>query len=333
MGSFSRTVERCRAGQWGRAAGAVLFVALSAGCRAGPAIDWQLGPFAKYDGNPILTPRGEGWEAKDVFNPAAWSDGESVWLLYRGEDTTGVGRWNGTSRIGLARSADGIRFEREAAPVLEPTEPWELPGGCEDPRVVKIGDTFYLTYTAYDGETARLALATSSDLRSWTKHGLLFPDRGWTKSGAILPTPIDGTYWMYFGDTSIRAAHSTDLLRWTVVEEPVLRPRPGFFDERLVEPGPQPLLTEDGILLLYNSADSALVYRAGQALFDPSDPTRLLARADTPFLTPTAALEETGQVPNVVFIEGLVELGERRLLYFGMGDSGIGVATLGTGGD
>ncbi len=296
--------------------------------RDDPADAWAMGPFTKYDGNPILTPRGDTWEAKDVFNPAAWTDGDSVWLLYRAEDTTGTGRWHGTSRIGLAHSADGLRFEREPDPVLAPTEDWELPGGCEDPRVVKIGDTFYLTYTAYDGETARLALASSTDLRSWTKHGLVFPDRGWTKSGAILPTPIRGTYWMYFGDTNIWAAHSTDLLNWTVVEEPVLRPRPGSFDERLVEPGPPPLLTEQGILLLYNAADSALVYRAGQALFDPDDPTRLIARSETSFLTPTTALEQTGQVANVVFTEGLVDFRRRWFLYFGMGDSGIGVATL-----
>lgn len=292
-----------------------------------PGNAWEMGPFTKHDGNPILTPRGDTWEAKDVFNPAAWSEGDSVWLLYRAEDTTGTGRWHGTSRIGLAHSPDGLRFEREPEPVLVPTEEWELPGGCEDPRVVKVGDTFWLTYTAYDGETARLALASSPDLHSWTKHGRIFPDRGWTKSGAILGTPIRGTYWMYFGDTSIWAAHSTDLLNWTVVEEPVLRPRPGTFDERLVEPGPPPLLTEQGILLLYNAADSALVYRAGQALFDPDDPTRLIARSETPFLTPTTVLEQTGQVANVVFAEGLVDFRDQWFLYFGMGDSGIGVAT------
>ena len=288
---------------------------------------WQVGPFEKYADNPILVPQGETWEAKDVFNPAAWTDGEKVWMFYRAEDTTGAGLWHGTSRIGLAGSSDGFTFEREPDPVLEPTEDWERPGGCEDPRVVKVGDTFYLTYTAYDGETARLALASSTDLRTWTKHGLVFPERGWTKSGAILPTPVDGTYWMFFGDTNIWAASSTDLLTWTVVEEPVLRPRPGYFDSRLVEPGPQPLLTDDGILLLYNAADSALHYAAGQALLDPADPTKLLARSDTPFMTPTVELEQTGQVPNVVFIQGLVDFKDRWFLYFGMGDSGIGVAT------
>ncbi|MDX1638350.1 MAG: glycoside hydrolase family 130 protein [Balneolaceae bacterium] len=288
---------------------------------------WQLGPFEKYEGNPILTPRGNSWEAKDVFNPAAWTNGETVYLLYRAEDSTGIGEWNGTSRIGLATSSDGIHFSREPKPVLEPTESWELPGGCEDPRITKINETYYLTYTAYDGETARLALATSTDLHKWKKHGLLFPKRGWTKAGAILNTPVNGKYWMYFGDTNIWAAWSTDLVTWTVVEEPVMKPREGKFDSRLVEPGPSPVMTEDGILLLYNGADDDLVYNAGQVLFDSNDPTRIIARSDTSFLQPDSELERHGQVPNVVFIEGMVPFNNSRFLYYGMGDSGIGVAT------
>lgn len=288
---------------------------------------WQLGPFTKYDGNPILTPSGSTWQSKDLFNPTALAARDTIYMLYRAEDSTGIGQWNGTSRIGLARSTDGVHFERMPDPVLEPTEPWELPGGCEDPRVAGIEGTYYLTYTAYDGETARLALATSPDLIHWQKQGLVFPDSGWTKSGAIVPEKIDGKYWMYFGDTHIWIAHSEDLLNWTAVEQPVLSPRSGMFDSRLVEPGPTPLITRDGILLLYNGADQNLVYSAGQALFDPKNPRKLLARSKRPFLQPEDSLARHGQVPNVVFIEGLAKLKNRWFLYFGMGDSGIGVAT------
>ena len=290
------------------------------------ASSWQLGPFIKHDGNPILTPQGSTWESKDVFNPAAYTDGETVYLLYRAEDSTGIGSWNGTSRIGLAVSRDGVHFDREPEPVLEPSEPWEMPGGCEDPRIVQIEGVYFLTYTAYDGETARLALATSTDLRSWTKRGLVFPDSAWTKSGAILPKKVNGLYWMYFGDTNIWAAHSEDGLRWSAVEEPVIEPRKGMFDSGLVEPGPPPIFTDDGILLIYNGADDDLVYSAGQALFDPEDPTRLLERSERPFMTPSEDLERGGQVPNVVFVEGLVRFRGRWNLYFGMGDSGIGMA-------
>lgn len=287
---------------------------------------WQLSSFQKYDKNPIITPRGNDWESKDVFNPTVWSDGDTLYMLYRAEDSTGIGDWNGTSRLGLATSTDGINFKRLDEPVLEPSEPWELPGGVEDPRVVKIEDTFYLTYTAYDGETARLALATSPDLKSWQKHGLVFPDSGWTKAGAILPHKVNGKWWMYYGDTNIWAAHSKDLLNWNTIEEPVLKPREGYFDSRLVEPGPQPLMTNQGILLLYNGADQNLVYESGQALFDANDPTKLIKRSKTSFLKPNTKLEQEGQVPNVVFIEGLARLNNTWFLYYGMGDSGIGVA-------
>lgn len=301
-------------------------ISISTACTPSDDGNWQLGPFTKYEGNPIITPQGSDWEAKDVFNPAAWSDGETIYMLYRAEDSTGIGDWNGTSRIGLAESADGYNFIRHEQPIFGPAEDYELPGGTEDPRIVKIDETFYLTYTAYDGETARLALASSKDLSTWQRHGILFPDLEWSKSGAIVPQQINGRYWMYFGDTNIWAAWSEDLINWTRIEEPVMKPRPDKFDSRLIEPGPTPLITEDGILLLYNSADEDLVYRTGQALFDINDPTKLLNRSDDYFLAPDTELEVGGQIPNVVFIEGLGKLNDTWFLYYGMGDSGIGVA-------
>lgn len=304
----------------------ILFLFLFS-CTTEEHTDWQLGPFVKYDNNPIITPQGDTWEAKDVFNPAAFSDGEQVYMLYRAEDSTGVGIWNGTSRIGLGISSDGFNFDRHPDPIYEPVAEWELPGGAEDPRIVKIDDTYWLTYTAYDGETARQALASSKDLFNWERHGLIFPKLGWTKAGAIVPEMINGRYWMYFGDTHIWAAWSDDLINWTPIEEPVMSPREGMFDSGLIEPGPTPLITDHGILLLYNSADDDLVYRTGQALFDINDPTRLLERSDDFFMEPDYELEVDGQIPNVVFIEGLAKLGDTWFLYFGMGDSGIGVAT------
>ena len=84
-----------------------------------------------------------------------------------------------------------------------------------------------------------------------------------------MPQKINGKYWMYYGDTNIWAATSDDLINWTPIEEPVMQPREGMFDSRLIEPGPTPLITDDGILMLYNSADEDLVYRAGQVLLIP----------------------------------------------------------------
>lgn len=300
----------------------------------------------KYSGNPILSPQGNGWESKDVFNPAAVVKDNQVYLLYRAEDRTGVGQWNGTSRIGLAISHDGLHFERQAEPVIDCTEDYEYPGGCEDPRITLIEGVYYLTYTAFDGRLARLCSATSDDLVHWTKHGPMVPDfrladgRPWTKSGAILPEPIDGRYVMYFGDSSIWLATSEDLLHWAWQSEPVLSPRADdddAFDSVLVEPGPSPFLSEDGIVLVYNGASpisgahhqgsERIRYATGLAVFDAADPARLLHRSVRPTLEPTADQELAGQVDNVVFAEGLVTYGGRWFLYYGMADSHIGVAS------
>jgi predicted GH43/DUF377 family glycosyl hydrolase len=254
-------------------------------------------------------------------------------MLYRAQDARGV------STIGLATSADGVHFEREPKPALVPEAPYELGGGVEDPRLVRIADRWYLTYTAYNGTDAQLALAVSPDLRRWERRGVIMPaNRGrwnvhWTKSGAILDTRIDGRYWMYYmadaanGYDQTGIAWSTDLNTWTeALDGPVLPRRPGRFDSRVVEPGPPPVLRDEGILLIYNGADEGLTYRTGWALFDAKDPTKLLARSDEPLFEPATGWERRGQVPNVVFVEGLVRDGPRWLFYYGGADTVVGVA-------
>jgi predicted GH43/DUF377 family glycosyl hydrolase len=292
------------------------------------------GPLQRlHGGEPILTPQGDGFEAAGVFNPTVVLDGERYVMFYRAQDAKGV------SRLGTATSVDGLHFERGAAPAMEPGADYERGGGIEDPRLVKIGSRFYLTYTAYDGRNAQLALATSSDLRRWERRGVIMPANvgrwnvKWTKAGAILAEPVRGRHWMYYmadaaaGSDQTGVASSTDLLHWTeALDAPVLARRPGRFDARVVEPGPPPVMTPEGILLLYNGADEQLVYRTGWALFDREDPTRVIARSETPLFEPERGWERVGQVPNVVFVEGLVREGSRWLFYYGGADKHIGVA-------
>ena len=299
----------------------------------------------KHTNNPILEPQGYGWESRAVFNPTAWTDGKRVYLLYRAEGPSGFPNRKFCSRIGLAVSEDGVLFIRHKMPVLEPTEPYEIPGGCEDPRLVRIGDVFFMTYTAYDGKTARLALAKSTNLVHWEKCGIMLPDdqwdeffpdekiralfpRGWSKSGAILSGQVNGLYWMYFGDTHIFAATSKDLYRWNVIGTPVISPRSGYFDSKLVEPGPPPVLHNNGIWLGYNAADNDLRYTFGQCVFDCNNPQVVVFRDDRPILEPTTQHEITGQVQKVVFGSGSVQFKGQKFLYYGMADSRIGVAIL-----
>ena len=280
--------------------------------------------------NPILSPTSLTWESKDLFNPTSIEVNGKIALLYRAEDSTGIGIWNGTSRIGLAWSENGIHFKREEKPVLEPSEPYELPGGCEDPRVVKIENTFYLTYTAYDGKTARLCLASSKDLYNWTKHGPMFPELGWTKAGVIVPEKIGEKYYMYFGEYGAWLASSPDLLNWELVQEDHILPkRKNMFDSNITECGPTPIITDQGILVVYNGAektDEGRIYRTGYAYFSKQDPQKLLYRCSEPFFYPMEFSEKTGQVTNVVFVEGLTLFKGKWYMYYGMADSHIGVA-------
>jgi predicted GH43/DUF377 family glycosyl hydrolase len=235
----------------------------------------------------------------------------------------------------------------------------EWPGGVEDPRVVETDDGRYvLTYTQWNRDVPRLAVATSRDLISWTKHGPAFAKasggkylRTESKSGAILSraegnrviaTRVDGKYWMYFGVPDILIATSDDLVTWTPLEDndgkpvKVLSPRPGYFDSWLVEAGPPAIITSHGIVVLYNAGnsrrygDSSLperVYTGGQALFDARNPIKLLARSDEPFIKPTEDYERTGQYKEgTTFIEGLVPFNGRWFLYYGTADSRVGVA-------
>jgi len=286
----------------------------------------------RASGDPIIAPRGEGWESAGTFNPAVVQHAGKFVMLYRAQDA------KGTSRLGYADSADGIHFERRAEPVLSPEADYEKDGGVEDPRLVFIDDTFYLTYTGYNKKDAQLCLATSKDLIHWERKGVILPaykgnwNVGWTKSGAIVPERIAGKYWMYFlGTTAEKTdemglAWSTDLVHWTeATKTPVLPRRPGQFDSRVVEPGPAPILTKDGIVLVYNGADEKLVYRVGVAVFDRKDPAHLISRSTVPVFAPEKSWEKVGQVPNVVFVEGMARKGDKYLFYYGGADKYVGV--------
>lgn len=339
---------------------------------------WGLGPFLRPDGvNPVVSPTAAAafdcplagktveWEKTHTFNPAAVVREGKVFLLYRAEDGSGTSIGSYTSRLGLAVSDDGTHFAPREKPVFFPDqdaqEPLEWPGGCEDPRLAEGPDGVYvLTYTQWNRQTTHLAVATSRDLLHWEKHGPAFAkaldgkykDLG-AKSGAIVcslqdgrlqAVKINGKYWMYWGEGTVRLAWSDNLLDWTVVEQTdptrpleLLKPRVGQFESGLAEGGPSPVLTDKGIVVIYNGKNAAGevaspflapgAYADGQALFDANDPTKLLAQTEEPFFQPEAAFEMTGQYrQGTTFAEGLVFFQGKWLMYYGCADSFVAVA-------
>lgn len=315
------------------------------------------------------------WEEKDVFNPAIVVRDGKIYMLYRAQDMIGlpggtsrIGLAESTDGFHFTRTAQPVFY-----PDNDAYKKYEWQGGCEDPRVVEDEKgIYYMTYTAYDGKVARLLVATSKDLLHWTKYGPVFADAyqgkyldKWSKSGSIvsqylngkiIAAKINGKYWMYWGDQFIWAATSDDLIHWTPVEirdgeQPpvplkgealkmpdlkiVVATRNKKFDSDLVEPGPPAMITDQGILLLYNGrniqsiGDTGLAegtYAAGQVLIDKNDPVKVIKRLEKNFMQPDKPYELTGQVNRVCFIEGLAQFQNKWFLYYGTADSKIAVA-------
>jgi len=335
--------------------------------------EWALGPFEKVP-QPVMSPNPDTafecpvlgklvrWEAQNVYNPAAIVREGKVYLLYRADDEPRAEGWGRTCRIGLAMSSDGRDFLRLPRPVIYPdndalkTFEWE--GGCEDIHVVEDDSgMYYANYTAWDGRNDTLMVASSRDLLRWQQHGPAFARAHGgkyvrhTRTGVVvtrregerlIATKINDKYWMYWM-IGCQLATSDDLVHWSPVTDaggrPIsaLSPRKGHCDSAGCEAGAVALLTDAGIVLLYNAenakpeegGDPALpagFSSLGQALFDKDDPSRLIARLDKPFLCVQHDWERDGFTANAVASNGLACFKGEWLLYYGAADRRIGLA-------
>jgi len=339
--------------------------------------DWTLGPFIKTQENPIVRADSTisflcpvkkemvKWQKADVFNPAAIVHKNKIYLFTRCEDNEKAGYAQRTSRIGISVSEDGIHFKPFNNPVLYPDSDafmkYDYPGGCEDPRIIESEEgLFVMTYTSWNYKVPRLSVAISEDLFHWKKKGPAFLKAYEgkflniaSKSASILTkmknnklvaVKMNGKYWMYWGEKFVNLAWSVNLTDWFPLLDRngnlkvEIAPRKGKFDSGLTECGPPALLTDKGILLLYNGknavnedADSSLpkgTYSVGEVLFDKNDLEKVLQRTDTCLLKPTLPHETTGQyAAGTTFSEGLVYFKKRWFLYYGTADSFVGLAT------
>ncbi|MCU0679507.1 MAG: hypothetical protein MUC28_03635 [Planctomycetes bacterium] len=269
--------------------------------------------FIRAKNNPILRPDPHSpWQSGQVYNAGALFENKEYHLFYRAVGEAWV------SKIGYAKSTDGENFICESKPLFGLETEIEK-NGAEDPRVSRVGENYYLTYNAYDGDTARLCSAISGDLKTWARQGEMIPDWDagkaksfsvswdsahnksthrdkWVKSGAIFPQLINGRFYMLFGDRNIWLASSDDGRRWAPVWEPFVKPRPGFFDGIHVEAGPPPIKTDKGWIMLYHGINNNIVYHLGLILLDANDPTKIIHRSVKPVFEPEMSYELSGLV-------------------------------------
>ena len=314
----------------------------------------------RFHGNPIIQSRGEHtWEGEGTFNPTVVQDDEGViHLLYRALGNDGI------SRVGYARSKDGIHFtNRLPYPIFEPSRGYGLPdpkkatgpigyhpamytsgggwGGAEDPRAVKIDDNMYMIYVAFEGwGSVRIALTSISvdDFKhgrwNWKKPKLISPPGKVSKNWLLFPEKIKGKYAILHSIAPrIMIEYIDDIDSF---DEYIDSPRPegvqpgraDKWDGMLRGAGPPPIKTDIGWLLLYHALDKKdpSRYKLGAMILDKNDPTKVLYRSAHPILSPDMHYENNGK-PGIVYASGATIRGNDLFVYYGGADKVSCVAT------
>lgn len=283
---------------------------------------------------PVLTPmESHPWEKLAVFNTAGVYEDGKFHLFYRAADKpfylnteTPEEENKYVSTIGYATSNDGIHFTRYDEPILTGKgvqEAW----GIEDPRITKIGDTYYMVYAGFGGRDwsdVRISMLESKDLKNWGNRRILLNEPN--KDAAILPEKVNGKYVLFHRRMpSIWTAVSEDLTNWEE-HKIILEPRPGKWDCKKIGLAGTPIRLDDGWLMIYHGVNRNHEYRLGAALLDKEDPTKVIAVQDEPVLEPELGWEVNGLVPNVVFSCAGMIVDNFLYVYYGGADTVIGVA-------
>jgi len=313
----------------------------------------------RFDENPILEPEPEHWwESKATFNPGALYVARKVHLVYRAIGDSDV------SVLGYASSIDGFHIdERLHEPIYVPREPFEgagliyptptyhqrpyVPieeedgyvsgggwGGCEDPRLTKIGDRVFMTYVAFDGYSPPRVALTSIQINDflvknwqWKKPVLISPPGVVDKNACILPEKIDSKYVIFhriFPNILIDFVDDLDFdgtTKWLKGEFKI-QPRASYWDSRKIGAGAPPIKNKDGWLLIYHSVGERDPgrYKIGAMLLDLKNPTRVLYRSKEPILEPQVWYENEGWKSGVTYPGGAVVIKDRLLVYYGGAD-------------
>lgn len=310
----------------------------------------------RMEQNPVIKPNTDNfWESKQVFNAAAVYEQGKVHLVYRA-----IGDYD-TSVLGYASSEDGVHFDdKHPDPIYIPTQPFEMPqggipwfasgpgnlvkspyesggggyGGCEDPRLTKIDDRYYMTYIAYDAANPpRVALSSISvtDFHNknwnWETPVLISPPGVVDKNCVIFPEKINGKYAIMHRIYPNILVDYVDHLRFDgetfLRGEYKIKPSRMLWDSRKVGAGPPPLKTKYGWLLIYHAVgekDSGR-YKIGAMLLDLKDPTKVIARSIVPILSPDHPHDNEGFKSGVVYPCGAIIKDDQLIVYYGGADT------------
>ncbi len=247
----------------------------------------------------------------------------------------GLVRLTFTSHLRVIRCGAG-RTVREVTPVAFCPQGEVEEYGVEDPRITALNGRYYFTYVAVSRHGPATALASTSDFRTFERHGIIFCPEN--KDVVLFPEKIGGSFAAIhrpvcgtaFTRPEMWAARSPDLLHWGAHTPLTLSG--GEWQSGRVGAGPPPIRVADGWLAIYHGnrqptrAGEVGTYFGGALLLEATDPTRVLQRTAEPFMVPEADFEREGFVSNVVFPTGVVEDGDKLLVYYGAADAFTAVA-------
>ena len=288
-------------------------------------------PVKRYSGNPILTGKDLPYPANSVFNAAVTKVGKKYLMLFRTE------MFHGRSCLGMAWSDDGIKWAPEKKPFMwaSEKEPWASREcmGIWDPRITKLGNTYYICYVAECQFGSAVAVAKTKDWKSVER--ISYPFYPGNRNSCLLPEKVNGEYFMYHRPTGMGAdgvwcATSPDLEYWHNHKLCML-PRSFTWDDVKAGTGATPFKTDKGWLMIYHGVRNQAfgpIYRMGAALFDLEDPSRIIGRSRQWLLQPEEPYEFNGNVGNVVFPCGAIPESDGTVkIYYGAADQCMCLAT------
>lgn len=232
------------------------------------------------------------------------------------------------SYVRLARSINGVDFTIDDEAFIYPFNEYNI-FGVEDARCTKIDDTYYITYSAVSEKGITVQLVTTEDFQSYDYVGnILAPEN---KDVMFFPEKINSLYYMLHrpvihsvGELDIWLSSSPDLVHWGN-HEYLFGIRENKWDSSRTGGGVPPIKTEHGWVVLYHGADEHSRYCMGAVLLDLSDPTKVLARLDKPFLEPEFDYEQKGFFGDVVFGCGVTLNDDTVTMYYGVSDTSLAV--------
>ncbi len=239
------------------------------------------------------------------------------------------------SHLRVVRCGDGTAVREVTKNTFHPLGELEE-FGVEDPRITPLDGRFYFTYVAVSRHGPATALASTTDFRTFERHGIIFCPEN--KDVVLFPEMIGGAYAAFhrpvcgtpFTRPEMWVAQSPDLIHWGV-HTPLLLTG-GEWQSGRVGAGAPPIRVPEGWLEIYHGNSHPTrpgevgTYYGGALLLDANDPTKVLRRTPEPFFHPEAEFERTGFVPNVVFPTGVVQTGQKLLVYYGAADAVTAVA-------